>query len=320
MKDLSIIIPAYNEEENIVNVAREINKALADAKFTFEIVFVDDGSTDRTGEEMKRAQKIHSDIVIVRHRKNRGKTDALLSGYQHANGKAIALFDADLQYNPGDLKRLYNKMESGYDIVTGWKQGKYSKQFVSRIYNILSRKLFSLPIHDQNSIKVFKTEILERVNLRKDWHRFLVALAVHEGFSVSEIKVTLYPRRAGKTKYGGKGRIIVGIFDLLSVKFQISFLRKPMLIFGITGSVFILLGIVTGLIALFLRYVLYQGFRPLLYLVILFILSGLLLLSMGFIGETLASINERIARVEKKIPRRNTSAQEGESSSEEKNS
>ncbi|MCK4235052.1 glycosyltransferase family 2 protein [candidate division WOR-3 bacterium] len=301
MIDLSIIIPAFNEEENISVSAQEIHKALADEKFTFEIIYVDDGSTDRTWEEMERAKKNFINVNIARHRINRGKTDALLTGYRFAHGKSILLFDADLQYNPNDIKKLYKKLESGYDIVTGWKQGKYSKQFVSKIYNFLSRKLFNLPIHDQNSIKIFKREILEKVSLRKDWHRFLIALAVHEGYSVSEVKVVLYPRRAGKTKYGGKGRIIIGIFDLLSVKFQITFLRKPMLLFGITGSIFILLGVVTGLIALILRYGFNHGFRPLLYLVILFVISGLLLLAMGFLGETLASVNERIRRIENKL-------------------
>jgi len=301
MIDLSIIVPAYNEEENISFATREIHKALKDAKFSYEIIFVDDGSSDVTWEEMEKVKENYENIIIAKHRKNRGKTDALLTGYRLARGKSILLFDADLQYNPNDIKRLYNKMEKGYDIVSGWKQGVYSKQFVSYVYNFLSRRLFNLPIHDQNSIKIFKREILEKVSLRKDWHRFLVALAVNEGYSVSEIKVTLSPRRFGKTKYGGKGRIIIGIFDLLSVKFQITFLRKPMLLFGTTGSIFILLGVITGLVSLFLRYVLHHGFRPLLYLVILFIISGLLLLAMGFLGETLASISERISRVEKGI-------------------
>jgi glycosyltransferase involved in cell wall biosynthesis len=286
MKDLSIIVPAYNEEENIPIAAKEIQAALDGAPFSFEIIFVDDGSKDGTWEEMERTKKNYDNVITVQHRRNRGKTDALLTGYRVSTGKALCLFDADLQYNPEDIKRLYQKMQAGFDIVTGWKQGKYSKQFVSNVYNFLSRKLFNLPIHDQNSIKVFKREIIEKVVMRKDWHRFLVALAVNEGYSVGELKVVLQPR---------------GIFDLLSVKFQITFLKKPMLLFGITGSVFILLGFITGLIALFLRFVLLQGYRPLLYLVILFILSGLLLLAMGFIGETLASINERITRVESKL-------------------
>jgi glycosyltransferase involved in cell wall biosynthesis len=313
MKDLSVIVPAYNEEENIAACAREIQAALNGSPFSFEIVFVDDGSTDGTWEEMQRAKKSYDNIVTVRHHRNLGKTDALLTGYGVSQGEALCLFDADLQYSPDDIKRLYQKMQSGFDIVTGWKQGKYSKQFVSSAYNFLSRKLFNLPIHDQNSVKVFRREIVEKIVMRKDWHRFFVALAVNEGYSVSELKVTLQPRRAGKTKYGGKGRIIIGIFDLLSVKFQITFLRKPMLIFGITGSVFILLGLITGLIALFLRFVLIHGYRPLLYLVMLFILSGLLLLAMGFIGETLASINERITRVESKFPRKGIGAQEHKS-------
>ncbi len=310
MKDLSIIVPAYNEEENITIAVQEIQAALDGAPFSFEIIFVDDGSTDGTWEEMERIKKNYDNVVTAQHRGNRGKTDALLTGYRVSTGEALCLFDADLQYSPDDIQRLYQKMKSGFDIVSGWKQGKYSKQFVSNVYNFLSRKLFHLPIHDQNSIKVFKREIIEKIVLRKDWHRFLVALAVNEGYSVGELKVMLQPRRAGKTKYGGKGRIIIGIFDLISVKFQITFLRKPMLLFGITGSVFILLGFITGLIALFLRYVLFQGYRPLLYLVILFILSGLLLLAMGFIGETLASINERITRVESKLGAKRTSEDE----------
>ncbi len=301
MKDLSIIVPAYNEEENIPVAAREIRAALDGVPFSYEIIFVDDGSTDGTWEEMERIKMNYDNVLIARHRRNMGKTDALLTGYSISSGAALCLFDADLQYKPEDIKRLYEKMQSGFDIVTGWKQGRYSKQFVSNVYNFLSRKLFHLPIHDQNSIKIFKSEIIEKIVMRKDWHRFLVALAVNAGYSVGELKVMLEPRRAGKTKYGGKGRILIGIFDLLSVKFQITFLRKPMLLFGITGSVFILLGLLTGLVALFLRFVLLQGYRPLLYLVILFILSGLLLLAMGFIGETLASINERITRVESKL-------------------
>jgi len=299
MIDLSIIVPAFNEEENISVVANEVNNALKDAAFTYELIFIDDGSNDRTWEEIKAVKEKYKDVKIARHRMNRGKTDALLTGYGLAKGKALLLFDADLQYNPSDIIRLYNKMVSGYDIVTGWKQGEYSKQFVSKVYNLLSRKLFHLPIHDQNSIKIFKREILEKISLRKDWHRFLVALATSEGYNVSEIKVALYPRRFGKTKYGGKGRIIIGIFDLISVKFQITFLRKPMLLFGTTGSISILLGLITGIVALILRYGFHHGFRPLLYLVMLFVISGLLLLAMGFVGETLASVNERIARLEK---------------------
>lgn len=301
MKDLSIIVPAYNEEKNIPVVTYEIQNALKKSGIDFEIILVDDGSMDRTWEEMKAVKQKYDNIKIAKHKANRGKTDALLTGYDLSDGEAILLFDADLQYSTDDIIRLYSRMKKGYDIVSGWKQGKYSKQFISRIYNSLSRKLFRLPIHDQNSIKIFTREVLQKINLKKDWHRFLVALAVNEGYTVSEIKVALQPRRFGTTKYGGKGRIIIGIFDLLSVKFQITFLKKPMLLFGSTGSVFILLGIITGIISLILRYGLHQGFRPLLYLVILFVLSGLLLLAMGFLGEALASINERISRIEKKV-------------------
>ncbi len=301
MIDLSIIVPAYNEEENISFAVSEIHNALRDVEFTYEIIFVDDGSSDRTWEEMEKVKERFKSIIITKHGRNRGKTDALLTGFRLSRGQAILLFDVDLQYNSDDIKRLYNKMGKGYDIVSGWKQGSYSKQFVSSIYNYLSRKLFNLPIHDQNSIKIFRREVLRKIHLRKDWHRFLIALAVDKGFTVSEIKVTLRPRKFGKTKYGGKGRILIGIFDLLSVKFQITFLKKPMLLFGITGSVFIILGVITGFVSLFLRYVLHHGFRPLLYLVILFVLSGLLLLAMGFLGETLASINERISGIEREI-------------------
>lgn len=232
---------------------------------------------------------------------NLGKTEAILTGFRYSDSPVVILLDADLQFDAHDIPLLLNEMEKGFDIVTGWKQGQYQKRFVSGVYNWFSRRLFHLPIHDQNAIKALKSEVLEEINLRKDWHRYIVSLAVSEGFKVSEVKVKLRSRLHGESKYGGKGRIIIGVMDLLAVKMQISFLRKPLLFFGTSGIVLILLGVLVGAYGIIERFVYQHGYRPILYLVILLVVSGLVLFTVGFITEAITALYERIRRLEREV-------------------
>jgi hypothetical protein len=199
---------------------------------------------------------------------------------------------------------MINELEKGYDIVAGWKQGKYQKKFVSGVYNFLSRCLFRLPIHDQNAIKVLRASVLEEINLRKDWHRYIVALAVSKGFKVSEIKVKLRERKFGESKYTGKGRVVIGVMDLLAVKMQISLLRKPFLFFGTSGSILMILGVIVGIYGLIKRFVFHHGYRPLAYLVILLVVSGLVLFTVGFITEALTALAENVKRLERETSER----------------
>jgi len=202
-----------------------------------------------------------------------------------------------------EIPLLVEGIEQGLDVVCGWKQGHYEKRFVSSVYNTLSRFLFHIPVHDQNAVKALRREVLEEIPFRRDWHRYIVVLAVNRGFKVGEVKVTLRPRRFGEPKYQGKWRIVIGFLDLVSVEFLTAFARKPMLLFGTLGGLSLFLGIVVGLVSLYLRFVLGVGFRPLLYLVMLLVISGLLLFAMGFLAEMLAMNYEKLMRLERLLKR-----------------
>ena len=298
---VSVISSAFNEEENISVLAKVFNEFNKKNGMAYELIFIDDGSKDKTYERMLEVSKSYQNIIIAKHRKNFGKTKGILTGLKISSGGIIAIYDTDMQYSLDELPKMVARIErDGYDICTGWKQGKYTKAFVSKVYNYLSKKIFELPIHDQNGLKVLRREVFSEIHLRKEWHRYIISLAVNKGFSVCEEKVILHQRQFGKSKYGGTFRVIIGIFDMMTVKFIISFLKKPMLFFGISGGILFITGLLTGLIAIVLRLRFNLGFRPLLYLVILLVLSGLVLFAIGFIAELMAIIFEEIEDIKKK--------------------
>jgi glycosyltransferase involved in cell wall biosynthesis len=303
-KNIAIIVPAFNERENLVPLMQEIDSVVDKDKRNYEVILVDDGSDDGTLEEGNRLKERYKYLKVYSHRSNLGKTEAILTGFRHSKSPILVIMDADGQFDANDIPRLLEEIEKGYDIVTGWKQGDYQKKFVSGIYNFLSRCLFHLPIHDQNSIKALRSNVLEEIDLRKDWHRYIVALAVSKGFKVSEIKVKLRERKFGESKYTGKGRVVIGVMDLLAVKMQISLLRKPFLFFGTSGGILIILGIFAGLYGIIQRFVYQHGYRPILYLVILLIVSGLVLFTVGFITEAVAALAENVKRLEREISER----------------
>jgi len=304
--DISVLVPAYNEVENIPLLVRSLCAMFDKHGLRGEIVLVDDGSTDGTYEVAQNLARSERRLKLLRHRTNFGKTEAMLTGNAVASADVMVLYDADMQHSPEEIPRFLDKITSGgYDIVCGRKVGKYSKRLISYIYNLLSRILFDVPVRDLNSMKAFKREILQEIHLRHDWHRFFVVLAYNRGYRVGEINVELLPRYHGKSKYTGAWRVIVGLLDLLSVKFLITFGRKPMTLFGSWGLVFLGLGFITGCIALYYRYVLSQGFRPLLYLVILFLVVGVLLFTLGILTELLGQLIERLERIEDRVRKRN---------------
>ena len=292
---VSVIVPAYNEVDNVEPLLAALAESFSPE---YEVVIVDDGSNDGTYDAAVKAKSRYPFLKVRRHGRNRGKTAAIMTGFELCSGDIISIFDADLQFDPEDVKAQVAKLAEGFDLVSGVKQGKYGKKFVSSVYNGLARMVFGIKVHDINSLKTFRREVLEEIHLRRDWHRYIVPLAAARGFSITEVPVTLRPRLHGEAKFSGGFRVFIGLFDMVAVGFQLSFMRKPMLYFGTLGSGAMLAGLVVGIVAVVLR-LFGHGFRPLLYLVILLVVVGLLLFAAGFLGEALAGVNDRLEQVER---------------------
>ena len=303
-RNFAVIIPAYNEAENIPELVAELRATFERYDLEGEVVLVDDGSTDGTAQRAREEAAGWERFKVVSHRRNFGKTEALVTGAEATDAEWLVLYDADLQHSPDEIPRFLEKLDEGWDIVTGRKVGRYEKRKVSGIYNWLSRRLFHVPVSDLNSMKAFRREVLDEIYLRHDWHRFFVVLAYARGFSVTEIDITLYPRRHGVTKYGGKGRILVGLLDLVSVAFFLFFARKPMMLFGMSGLILAAAGVAVGLATIVLRILELQppfGFRPLLYLVILLETLGFLLFGFGFLAELVAQQHAELDALQRRL-------------------
>lgn len=293
-RDFAVVIPAFNEAPVVPDLIAELRATFERHGLDGEILVVDDGSTDGTGDLVEKEAAGWGSVRVLRHRTNLGKTAAMLTAARSTDRTFLVLFDADLQHLPDEIPRFLERLHDGSDIVTGRKVGAYDKRVVSSLYNVLSRRIFRVPVSDLNSMKAFRREILDELHLRHDWHRFFVVLAHARGYSVTEIDIELYPRRAGVSKYTGFFRIVVGVMDLLSVWFLLLFSRKPLLLFGFSGAALIGLGGVVGGVAFYLRFVEGFGFRPLLYLVILLETVGFLLVGFGLVAEMVAQLREEV--------------------------
>ncbi|MEO7985462.1 MAG: glycosyltransferase family 2 protein [Gemmatimonadales bacterium] len=301
--DVSVLVPAKDEALNLPEFVRLCAEALGPAPFTFEVVIVNDGSRDESAGVLRELARTHSFLRVVSHRRQRGIADALRSAGDVARGDIFVFYPADLQYLPADIPALVSPiLDDRADIVTGTKQGKYDKAFVSAVYNRLCRWLFGVSVTDLNSVKAYRREVMLGVPLRPDWHRFMVVIAAADGYRVTSLPVPLYSRRAGTSKFNWR-RIPVGIFDLFSVWFQLRFGRKPMLFFGIGGAVLFLIGLLAGITALVLRFAFDFGFRPLLNLVETMVISGIILFAFGLLGEMVAGLQEETRAVARSLAR-----------------
>lgn len=291
---VSVLVPAKDEAENLPEFLRQCAVALGGASFPFEVVVVNDGSRDESAAVLTRLRADYPFLRVVTHRRQRGIADALTSAADAALGDIFVFYPADLQYRPEDIPTLVQPILDGQaDIVTGTKQGKYEKAFVSGIYNRLCRFLFGVDATDLNSVKAYRREVVAGLPLRPDWHRYMVVIAVTDGFRLTSRPVPLYPRQAGVSKFTWR-RIPVGVLDLLSVWFQLRFGRKPMLFFGVAGALLFVVGFLAGVVALVLRFGYGIGFRPLLNLVETMVISGIALFGFGFLGEMVAGIREEL--------------------------
>ena len=296
---ISIVIPADNEEDNIPILYEKLKGVLERLGREYEIIFVDDGSVDRTWERLKEIAEKDQRVKLIRFRKNYGQTAAMYAGFQHATGEVIITLDADLQNDPEDIPMLLQKLEEGYDILSGWRRDRkdpfLSRRLPSMIANWIISKVTGVELHDYGcTLKAYRADIIKRLELYGDMHRFLPALTKRFGAKITEIPVRHHPRLYGKSKYG-IGRTVRVILDIFLVKFLNEYINKPMYVFGTFGFILLSLGLLALFYLVFLKLFLDQdiGRRPLLILSVLFILAGIQLISTGVIAELLVRIYYR---------------------------
>ena len=292
--DISIVVPLLNEEDNIEILYKELTLVLAGIGLVYEIILVDDGSTDRSLEILTRLQATDSHLVVVSLRKNFGQTAAMTAGFDNATGDLIIAMDADLQNDPADIPVLLEKIHEGYDVVTGWRYDRkdpfLSRRLPSKIANWIISTATGVRIHDYGcTLKAFKHEVIKNIKLYGEMHRFVPAIASAMGISIAEVKVNHRPRRFGQSKYG-ISRTVRVILDLLTVKFLLSYATRPIHVFGT-------LGIISGSIGLFIAIVMtfqrqFYGIplsdRPLLLLAVFLMFVGVQFVTMGLLAEMLA--------------------------------
>lgn len=300
---VSVLVPAKDEAENLPTFLELCDAMIRGAAVAYEVIVVDDGSTDGTPALLATLAAKYPWLRSVRHRAQRGIADALRSGYLASRGRILVFYPADLQFKPEDIPRLVQPILDGQsDMVTGFKQGQYEKAFVSRIYNGLSRALFDVPVRDLNNVKAYRREIMADQPARPDWHRYMIVLAHAQGYSVSEIPVPLYPRTAGKSKFG-LSRIPIGVLDMLAVWFELRFGQKPLLAFGMLGAALFALGVLAGIAALVVLLVQGIGLRWIWTLIQTCLLLGSIFFATGLLGEQVA-----VTRAEQRELRRRLDA------------
>lgn len=291
--DLSLVIPIYNEYESIPRLLKVISEVMEPLDYTYEVICVDDGSTDGSVDVLKQHADIYPQLSVLLLRRNYGQTAAMAAGFDYARGQVVITLDGDLQNDPADIPMLMNKLNEGYDLVSGWRKRRQDHQLTrllpSKIANWLIGRVTGVSIHDYGcSLKAYRTELVRDMNLYGELHRFLPALAFIEGARITEVPVNHYARQFGASKYG-LGRTFRVVMDLLTVYFMKRFLTKPMYVFGLMGLLSMLAGTLLGGYLTFLKLGLGQsiGDRPLLILAIVLLLAGIQLFCFGLLAELL---------------------------------
>ena len=290
---LSILIPVYNEEGNLSLLYEKLMTALKKAGRPYEVIFVDDGSSDGTMEILLDLREKNPNVKIVSFSRNFGQTAALSAGIDVSKGDILIPMDGDLQTDPEDILPLLQKIEEGYDVVSGWRKDRKDPLLTRRLPSILANKIISwiggVHLHDYGcTLKAYKRDILKNIKLYGEMHRFIPIYARWIGARVSEIPVRHFPRGSGSSKYG-ISRIFKVILDLMVVKFLLSYSQKPIYVFGGMGLLMILGAFLAGLYAIYLKYFRGTSFilTPLPLLCVFLLLSGLLSILMGFLAEIL---------------------------------
>ena len=296
--DISLVIPLYNEEESLEPLIKWIIKELSQYQYSYQVVFVDDGSTDKSWQIVKSLKAKHPNLIkALKFRRNYGKAAALNEGFKLAEGDVVITMDADLQDSPEEINALYKMIvEEGYDLVSGWKKKRhdpFTKTIPSKLFNSVARKVSKIKLHDFNcGLKAYKNEVVKSINVYGDMHRWMPVLAKWEGFSnIGEKVVAHRAREFGVSKFGAK-RLISGFLDLLTIFFVGKFNKKPMHFFGTLGILSFLFGFIS-LTYLSINKLIYKQAgiqeRPLFFFGILTIIIGTQLFLTGFLAELIAS-------------------------------
>jgi len=295
---LSIVIPVFNEEENIRLLYTELKEVLISNSFDYEIIFIDDGSTDNTFSELKSIiEEGEKNFRVIQLRKHFGKSAALTAGFHNTKGKIIVTLDGDGQDNPHDIPLLVEALTDDIEIVCGWRYKRHDsflfKKFPSKIYNFLNRLFNRMNIHDSGcTLRAYRREAIAEILLLDGDHRYLPAILYNKGFRLAEVKVNHRSRFGGKSKYGWK-RLFVGLSDLFTLRFLFRYGKRPIRLFFKIGFLFLITTLALGIYLLVQKYACNQviGFHPLLLLIILLGVSGFHFLLMGLLSELIVRNN-----------------------------
>jgi len=289
-RDISVVIPVYNEEGNLAELHTRLTEVLSGLGRSYEIVLIDDGSTDGTWQGIQTEGAADEHLVAVRHRRNFGKAQALASGFAAARGDIIVTMDGDLQDDPDELPRFLAKLDEGYDVVSGWKQRRQDplgKTLPSRFFNLTVRRVSGVPLHDFNcGYKAYRRDVTRSIRLYGELHRFTPVLAHAEGFRIGELPVRHHARTWGRSKYGWS-RLVKGFLDLLTVTFLTQYRQRPMHLFGLPGLMALVVGVLIGLYLTLEKLISGAaiGGRPLLLLSVLLVVIGVQFFGLGLLGE-----------------------------------
>ncbi len=287
---LSVVIPVFNESESTNELRDELARSLEPLNLPYEVLFIDDGSTDGTDRKLAEIASKDHHVKWIRFRSHFGKSAALTAGFKHATGSVIITMDGDLQDNPAEIPNFLKKLNEGYDVVSGWKferKDSWMRRFLSRIYNAVTAGVSSVKLHDFNcGFKAYRGVVLREIHIYGELHRYIPLLAAWKGFRIAEQKVVHRPRKHGKSKYGAE-RILSGFLDLLTVIFLTRFTKKPAHFFGTIGLILTMAGLgIDGYIAyLRFNYGNIQSRYPLLFLGVLLTIVGVQFFSTGLLAE-----------------------------------